>query len=610
MHQQLFESLPDIFSKSIHSGSWEAPPGDVPELFRGAVEHLDRFLAEAVEARDPRAVTILGEAGSGKTHLLTSYRRTMLSKPDRFLIGLQLETSLARFWRYVREKFVTELLKPISVSSGETNGLERILERRFPTWAKLKSSEPFVLDWLFKKRLADSLAEHLKEFASHCPDLDANMRRVLPQLWGTKKAIACDWLKGARLPPADLESLGLYDEKDEEDAEAEARGVVLSTLHLAGHIGSYGQPTALVVAFDQVEGMSDGKDATVAVLGIAKAVNTMLGIPGPKLIATFLRKSYSLQARVDLEESFRHRILQNAAQLDPIPFEHVVKLLCERIAANRSWNEAKRNDGGDAYWPFGEKALRALVEVEGHVLTPRHFLRQGGAWFQELRAGKTLTIPTSSIIIKPDPLEERETDPEKVDVIDRLWKRQCNRFCKPGAVKFDDTFVRGLPWLLETLGLSFVKLEVTKALAFLDLLFTEHDGSRHLLGIAVCHEVHTSLPARLRRLRAGWDAARASQTLTALVVLLPTSTSIGRVGQQHLDELASTGARVLRLELPTVAEFAAYQAIFTEAMNGNLTYAGKPVDADVYSEWARGHFTPLVKQLAADAFALASSLTK
>ena len=56
--------------------------------------------------------------------------------------------------------------------------------------------------------------------------------------------------------------------------------------------------------------------------------------------------------------------------------------------------------------------------------------------------------------------------------------------------------------------------------------------------------------------------------------------------------------------IPTgqLAELAAFQALFTAAMTGDLTRAGKPVETGEYSAWARDHFTDPVRLFLIDVF--------
>lgn len=79
----LRSDLPKIFSSSVANGSWRTPLGSVPDLYQGIIDQLESAISIVAQDRLPRALTLLGEPGTGKTHLISQYRTKVLTQGER-----------------------------------------------------------------------------------------------------------------------------------------------------------------------------------------------------------------------------------------------------------------------------------------------------------------------------------------------------------------------------------------------------------------------------------------------------------------------------------------------------------------------------------------------
>ncbi len=576
--------------------------------------------------RAPRAVTIFGEAGAGKTHLISQYRNQMTDRADRFLISVQLETAPGRFWRFVRKHFAADLLKKKwNAKQPELTGLFRILANRFPEWVAVKPGPGGLLGG-WGRRPDDDLRQHLEEFSEHCPQFHSTLRTVLPKLWNDKAAQAArDWLAGNPQTDEQLKALGVpVMSEGESDAEEEARDVVLSLCRLANEDAPIGQPTALVVCFDQIEGLTDSLSDTQALQTFAKAVNRLLNCPGPRMITVFLRESFFEKHQGHIDPAYRDRLMQNSVAFPMLGYEQAVQVIAQRLKPYPLWQSEKGAAGGGACWPFGEAAVKGLVSAYGPELTPRFVIRQCSVWVQELLRGNAITIPqklgdggdTGSVNTKNHDPDGQKPDGHQVihtpDDISKVWTKQRDKYLKtPAAVRFDNAAGLGLPWLRELLAVPLVKVpDLPRHLAYLDLLFADPNAQRAPLGVSVRNQTGLTLTNRLKKLVKEWDGARKGQSLSGIIVMRPKAEQVKGAALQNLDLLVKQDVRVLLLAPELIAEFAAYQEMFSQAMQGNVTRAGKPIDAAEYNAWAKVHLTPAVRKLAEDVFGPVPQLAK
>lgn len=129
------------------------PPGDVPELHERVLEGCRAALDSARQAGQSTSLLVVGEAGSGKSHLIAQFRKKVAVDPKAVLAAIRLGgASAGCLWRHLRERFVVELFQRYATTENGENGLLRILQNSFPTWASDDGSGGGVLRILLGKR--------------------------------------------------------------------------------------------------------------------------------------------------------------------------------------------------------------------------------------------------------------------------------------------------------------------------------------------------------------------------------------------------------------------------------------------------------------------------
>jgi hypothetical protein len=277
------------------------PAGDVPDLHAAVLARCGESLAQAVQTGQSVGLLVVGEAGSGKSHLIAQLRRQLADRPTAALAAIPLRGAFAgRLWRHLREQLMAELLRGYRNQSPGANALLRVLRNRFPRWASAVQGETGgLLGWLVgRSRSEDDLQSYLDEFAGEC-DLDYGLRKVLPRLGvSDTSALARSWLLGQQLGPEDLVKLGLPPaHPSEQEQEKNSRDVVLSMLRLAG------ERTALVLCFDEVEAIQAGTWDAGVLRQFATLATDLLAQTGPRAVITFVRPNLFLEMQKAVEVS-------------------------------------------------------------------------------------------------------------------------------------------------------------------------------------------------------------------------------------------------------------------------------------------------------------------
>jgi hypothetical protein len=180
----------------------------------------------------------------------------------------------------------------------------------------------------------------------------------------------------------------------------------------------------------------------------------------------------------------------------------------------------------------------------------------------------------------------------------RMGERQRKKLLgRMQGIQFDSVMALALPWLVRLNDLPYVCAEdPDHRLGDVSLLFQPHRREARPVGISFCNHEPRCLWRRLDRLRSQWEAT-AGRCLGTLVVLRSEAEPTTPASQDRLALLRKAGVRVVLVERQQLAELAAFQALLTAALEGDLTKDGRPVEAVRYDAWAQGHLSEAVKEL-------------
>ena len=574
------------------------PAGDVPELHAGVVDKCKANIAQTRHSGQSLGLLVVGEAGSGKSHMIARLRRNLVPDTRAILAAIILHGAFSgRLWRHVRERLVSELLSEIPSEIKGTNGLLRILHNRFPKWAAAAQGGG-LLDWLIgKSKTVGSLQPHLEDFAKN-NSLDYAFMKVLPKVGDADLSLpARMWLKGEQLSTADLARLGLPPASQTDlEQEQSARKVVLSLLELAG------TPTTVVLCFDQVESLQAGTLDTMSMRQFATLANELISMPGPRVVMTFIRPSQQVEMQKAVEIANMQRIAQDRASIPPLTWEQSIHVVRSRLEAEPTCRAARMDHADNPDWPLGKAFLEKTFRENKRDLTPRHLIMACRNEFDRLvRRDRAEPRP-------PDPATPEQPQkapagkspvpsPSRPNALDSSWERKRQRqLAKLQGIPFDQVMAIGLPWLVEAIALPFERAhDIDDSLGDVNLLFRPTGRATKALAISFCNHEPQSLWRRLDRIKKQWEAAK-GHGLGSFVVLRFKDERTTQNAQARLAGLTAAGIRVLMVDGQQLAELAAYQQMLTMAHDGDIVIDGRPVEIGVYNEWAKAHLTSAVKE--------------
>jgi hypothetical protein len=255
---------------------------DVSSIYASTRTALSRGCARARLGRAHLSV-VLGDVGSGKSHLLWWLRKRQLS--DGLYVPIGALPDLGQPFRYTLRQLLTTLCKREAAADGSKAGdktpLERPIDRLL--WeilfrqasdlldaarvgmyqapgALLKLVGPLCQDGGRPKKLIEFIAAATPVWAQVEPglrayllslptenSLDSAARAVILQYpHADRRALVTAWLAGEDLGPKDREKIGA---KQSINNEAAARYVLCTLARLAGHA----LPGPLVLAYDHLD---------------------------------------------------------------------------------------------------------------------------------------------------------------------------------------------------------------------------------------------------------------------------------------------------------------------------------------------------------------------
>ena len=119
------DSGPKVFDGVVHGNQiWTPDPFDIETIHAEAREEFERLVNRAASAAPPpHGVTLLllGEAGSGKTHLMRAFRTAAHAAGTGYCGYLQMTTGTDSYSRYVLSNLIDSLEQPYKPGQSETS---------------------------------------------------------------------------------------------------------------------------------------------------------------------------------------------------------------------------------------------------------------------------------------------------------------------------------------------------------------------------------------------------------------------------------------------------------------------------------------------------------
>jgi hypothetical protein len=547
------------FRNWVAGDAWEVPEADVGDIGGEAFSACCRSIAATVAERRTTAVLLRGVPGSGKTHLMRRLRAHLEHHEDpqfrdTLFVYVRLSTTAGMIWRHLRRRIADDLLR----NAGDGSQLEwllyrvlacpgshgRLLDRCKQEWSAgvpwndraFADALGVMLGRLPDRQLAAlNLYDHLQGEAGLPPALLHVLRRIAHR---QDPSLARAWLRGDSLTAADLHTLGVPEDPEEDaDAEYAAREMVLALARLAGIL------MPIVLCFDQVEALETTPGDLSGFLAFGGVASLLHDETNNLVLISCMQSS--------TEKMFRGADYDRIAE-----YEARLPLLGRRDAQRLI--EARLRAAGSMDWPV-PPGFDSVFNAEG-LASARAILARAADLFdrkQSQTGGQASSV---------------------ADFLRQEWERRVDAAAETIAQgDIDEVLDQGVPVLMAAARKG------TTARERGDVHFVVDSGSGPVR-VSMCNQRNmNSLAARLRRL----SRAPNGQS-EKLVLLRDPRLAISRTAyasRRYLGDLGSQGARLLRPSLEALQALEALRTLLADARSGDLTYAGEPVAPETVQDW-------------------------
>jgi adenylylsulfate kinase-like enzyme len=409
---------PEVFSSVAHGSQvHERDPFDVESIHAEAREVFHRQVVRATTPEQHtyghgRTLLLLGDAGSGKTHLLRALRQQVHSQRLGYVGYMQLSSEVGDYARYVLRNLIDSLERPydppgfaesgllyLSDGLAEGRGIIPADELEAARTAELGSEElDTLIGGMVDRILRSEGLDHLDSALVHALLL---LQRRDPAL--QRRVIR--FLRCEHLNAYEQRMLGLAPRTEPDDP--------MRTLKQLGTIAYELQLASLVLLVDQVEdAVPDGKTVT----RLQQAVDVLRGVadavPSAVVVLSCLEDVY-----VALRDKLSRSVIDRLER-DPAPVRlasqrqrsELEAMLVRRLDHLYSTFDVSLQDD-DLLFPFTAEQLDAVTNYRA---------RDAIARFREIHesciAAGSVVAPTTT----PSPAPAPPVVPSS-DVLDRAW---------------------------------------------------------------------------------------------------------------------------------------------------------------------------------------------
>ena len=534
----MLASIRNPFLQQVIADPWDRADSDTLSINQKQFEQCISLIDEVRTGGRSTSLLMHGEAGCGKTHLMSRVRANLDGRDGARFFAIRLETVASRIWRTIRRAVVTDLLRQ------EPGGSETLLARA------LKDRDLTGLSY--------GLSTILEHYRSD---------RYRP--W------CVAWLKGEPLPEHLLAKLDLaVDENEEVSLEDQAHQVVLELARLIA-------PAVVVFCFDQVEALETFPGDRDGLLAFGKAATALHAELQNALLISLIQTSF--KPRFEEGHSYiLDRLSIHRAELQQLTREQATQLLLQRMNSDAELAQLRRQHPAEILWPITQKQIAEVFQNEPRC-PARKLIHEAAQFFEAARgAAKTQ--------------QRHQTLDDYLDseYATRLEASLGTSGGSPGSQESDGILLAGLPVLLSASGRGGQPTSEHKVIDFV----IETPGAP----IAVCliNQAHaSSLAHRLKKIADSWNAKEFARLRLVRDARLSFSTN-AKVTQEALQSLRAKGAKLVRPSAEALAALDALRSVYADAQSGHLAHRGDTAHARSVLAWLKGRTPVALQELVTD----------
>ncbi len=529
---------PNPFGSAATGSPWSVELSgelaDVPSINQKPFRTILNALRQMRAGAKGTSIVLIGEPGSGKTHLLSRLRNHLRQDQQEgrgatVYVYVRCTASAGTLWQHLRHALASDLLK-------ETDGSQ--------------------LQTIFGNHPSGLNEVH-----------HAGLRRVLECLRdGRHFHAAAAWLRGELLGDADLAALGLAVDREDEDRtrERDARLVVDALL-------SFLAPTPVVLCFDQVEALETYRGEEAGYHAMGQLISALSDGHDHLLLISCIVSAFEDRFDRLPNGADRDRWLRYQDVLKPIGWDQAVELVKARLDAAPGLRASRLAHAADPLWPLDASALRPLFG-ETDLCLPRTLIRACDHQFRDLMGDDEPRQPKNREKFLQEEFDSNLSEARKTVAGQGIGK----------------TLSDSLPWLLQ--NSAFIPLGQDEARS----RYANHGwrGPNGDMALAFCDGGGNALTHQLRRIERDWPP----KSLT-LRILRDVSIQPGLAGARTLASLKQKGAREIHPLPEALAALQAIRTLVATARSGELFNGDEQVTEQAVTDWALANLPRQVEEL-------------
>lgn len=568
-YRSILENEPPSFFDRVNT-PWDHVP-DLEDYNRQAYLRIVRALKDLTRSSpdqtgsNTQGVLILGEAGTGKTHLLMRVARNLAD--TNHILFIRKPNNEEAVAQHIWANVVSSLARTIPTKTSVRSQLDDLLAHVFSSvlipefeqdiredkdadqkrrWVARLQDDPYNLFNMLGEgeKRQDNLdrirKRTLKYLQFNHPDVDQTIARVLITycfvVREDRKRVLLTWLAGQDVDETEAKDLGLpqswvtLDETSSDTSTQQQReDQALRAIRTVGILSTHYQP--LILAFDQLEGLRDQPRLTHKWGDAAREIFTMA--PNFLVITCIFPSLWETWFSPTLDKSVSERIAQQVVTLDTFGPQHGFKLLATHLEPSFIKHRLPTN-----IFPFATEDVQQLCRKS---TSPRSFIQAARHDFQSWLDGNEASAGFLANSAKT--VTQAEIDEVIRTAIARFEESSRKSFASEMVLEQD--FFGRIRTLTETLLTSSGNgVELGKAtcrhFVMPPNVIIRHAASETSLCLAVMNSEGTSFAARMRNLN---KCVKDGDQFTHLLMIRDRRCKrLGAKSQEHLEEAQSKGA--------------------------------------------------------------------
>lgn len=567
-YRPLLDENPPPFIQRV-----DTPWNDVPDLAEHnakAYRKLERTLrsirrqneslsANALPVPAPSlGILILGESGTGKTHLLMRVAKNLSDK--NHILFVRKPNSIDTLCQHIWQEIVSSLSENLPNTQHQQSQLDDLLAHVFckvlipefqndiknqtgvaqrEKWISSLNSNPFNLFRMLgteEQRTRNMRAirnRTLRYLQINQPKVDQKIAHALITYCFTveedRKRLLLTWLAGEDISDDDAKKIGLpatwieIDETSNQTSIQQQREeLALKAIRSIGILSTYYQP--LILAFDQLEGLYENEPLTRRFGDVTREIFTMA--PNLLIVTCAFPSRWSDWFLPKLDTSASDRIANSIIELEKLSAENAVPLLKKLLESTTA-----RLQLPTSIFPYTEQDV---ATISAKATSPRMFIKEAKEWFEAWLDGDD---PDQG-----EPIISVESARRVIEAFyGQVFSEQDAAYTKAIPVE-RDLFERIENVVRTVLNHSDQKFTFTQATCDKYVMppnfIVKSDDTA--VCIAVMNGIGNSFAARLRNLRKTFEEGAQFDNL--IIIRDRRCKSLGAKGQQYLTETRKQGA--------------------------------------------------------------------